>query len=119
MKKVIWKTLRVVMPVGETYAEGDISLERGERILAAAVASKSPGQLVSLGLYENSMEVSAPMDLQFWERSNAGKFLDGFKPLDYSGGGTVQAKLNAKTAIAAEDLQVEMVFAIIQESTSC
>lgn len=119
MKKVIWKTLRVTMPVGETVATGKVSLEKGERILAAATSGDKPGQLVSLGLFENENEVSTPMDLHFWEKSNAGKFLDGFKPLDYTGGGTVEARLSTKTAIATKDLQVEMVFAIIKESTSC
>ena len=120
MEKVIWKTLRVAFPVGQDYTEKEISLEKGKRIVAAIATNQDPSQLVNLGLYENGQEISAPMDLDFWRRSNAGQFLDGFKPLGYTGGATISARLSTTRPLAtATDLEVEIVFGIIQEDKTC
>lgn len=119
MKKVIWKRLKCILAVGETVGNAEINLDSGERLLVAATTNRDPGQLVSLGLFENSTEVSAPMDISFWRKSNAGLFLDGFKPVSYKGGATIRMELTTDTAIAGSDLQVEMVFATIKEDTTC
>lgn len=118
MKKVIWKSLEVNLVAGETVAEGDIHLERGERIVAAASVPVKPGKVVTLGLFENGQLASPSMDLGFWERSNAGHYLDGFKPIEYKGGTTITARLATKVALAA-DCQVQVVFGIIQEDSTC
>lgn len=118
MKKVDWKTLNISLAAGETIATGEVPLERGERIVAAAETGSEPGQIINLGLYEQNNEVSAPMDLAFWKRSNSGQYLDGFKPIGFKGGTTVEARLTTKTAVAAQvDLQI--VFGIIKEDTQC
>lgn len=120
MKKTTWRTLRAILPVGQSNVDKEISLEKGERIVAAVATSEAPGQLVSLGLYENNNEVSAPMDLDFWRRSNSGQYLDGFKPIGYNGGGTVQARIfTPKPLATANDLEIEIVFGIIQEDKTC
>lgn len=119
MKKTAYKTLRISFSAGETLAEKDITLDKGERIVAAIATSVEPNQLVNLGLYENgNTEVSAPMDLSFWRKSNAGHYLDGFKPLDYRGGSTISARLSTSAVLAA-DLDVEIVFGIIKEDPTC
>ena len=118
MKKVIWKSADVIMKAGAILAETDIHLEKGERILAAAHSVDKPGKIVNLGLFEGAQEISAPMAIPFWERSNAGLFLDGFKPLAFTGGGTVTVRLSTKVALAS-DVQVQVVFGIIQTDTSC
>lgn len=120
MKTVNWKTLRVTFLKGEAYAEKEVTLDKGERIVAAVATSEMPTQLVNLGLYENGQEVSAPMDLSFWRRSNSGQFLDGFKPLGITGGSTISARLSTTGILATtNDLQVEIAFAIIQDSKEC
>lgn len=118
MKKTTYKTLRIAFAAGETLAEKEITLDPGERIVAAVATSVDPTQLVALGLYENGNEVSAPMDLDFWRKSNAGHYLDGFKPLEYRGGGSISARLSTTAALAAA-LDVEIVFGIIKEDPTC
>jgi len=116
--QVIWKTLKMALEAGETLAEKDISMEPGVRVVSAAVTGQDKGQIVDLGLFENGQKISDPMDLEFWKRSNAGQYLDGFKPIGYKGGSTLTARLSTLTALAAK-LDVEIVFGIIQENTSC
>ena len=118
MKKVEWKTLNMILPAGETRADKDISLEVGERIVVAAAPASKPGKIVNLGLYEGGNEISSPMDVSFWERSNAGQYLDGFKPISFKGGTTITTRLTTTTPLAA-DLQVQVVFGIIKTETQC
>lgn len=120
MKKTLWRTLRMALKSGETFAEKEISLEKGERIVAAVATNQAAGQLVNLGLFENGQEVATPMDLSFWKRSNAGQYLDGFVPINYNGGATVSVRIaTAKPLASGSDLEVEVAFAIIQETAAC
>jgi len=118
MKKVDWKTLNISMAAGETIATGEVPLEKGERIVVAIETGSEPGQVINLGLYEQNNEVSAPMALGFWKRSNAGQYLDGFKPIGFRGGTTVEARLTTKNPVAAA-LDVQIAFGIIKEDTVC
>lgn len=118
MKKVDWKTLNISLAIGETIATGEVPLEKGERIVAAVETGTDPGQIINLGLYEQNNEVSAPMALPFWKRSNAGQYLDGFKPIGFKGGTTVEARVTTKTAVA-EAVDIQIVFGIIKEDTQC
>lgn len=120
MKKVKWKTLTVSLPVGQINNEKLITLEKGELIVAAAATNYDPKQIVKLGLYENGNEISTPVSLDFWKRSNAGQYLDGFKPIEYKGGSEVTAKIFTSEPLAGEsDLAVEVVFGIVKEDTTC
>ncbi|MDT0689368.1 hypothetical protein RM549_06195 [Salegentibacter sp. F188] len=118
MKKVEWKTLNVTLKTGQTLAEKEISLNQGDRIVSAASFSGNKDKVVNLELMENGNTVSAAMDLDFWKKSNAGKYLDGFKPIEYKGGSTVKAVLFTDTALGA-DLPVQVVFGIIKDDTTC
>ena len=118
MEKIEWKTLRVKFAVGESFTEKEISLPSGKRIVAAAIAKPVPTVLINLGLFENGNEVSAPMDLEFWKKSEAGQYLDGLKPLGYNGGATVSARLSATNALATA-IEVEIVFGIIKDDPTC
>ena len=118
MKKVDWKTLNISLVVGETTTTGEVPLERGERIVAAVETGSEPGQIINLGLYEQNNEVSVPMDLGFWKRSNSGQYLDGFKPIGFKGGTTVEVRLTTKTPVPAA-VDVQIVFGIIKEDTVC
>ena len=118
MKKVNWKSLKVKLIAGEVLIEEDITLDKGERIVSAIATNREPEQLVSLGLYENGTEISAPMNIAFWKRSNSGHFLDGFKPIEFKGGSQITARVISQT-VMAEDLDMEIVFGIIKEDTEC
>lgn len=118
MKKVDWKSLKVTLKAGETLANKDITLDAGERIVVGAAYAGDKNKIVDLELKENGNTISAAMDLDFWKRSNAGHYLDGFKPIEYKGGSTLTAVLLAPTALAA-DLPVEVVFGIIKDDTTC
>ena len=118
MNKVEWKTQNITLKAGETRADKDISLEVGERIVVAAAPASKAGKIVNLGLYEGGNEISSPMDLSFWERSNAGQYLDGFKPISFKGGTTITTRLTTTTPLAA-DLEVQVVFGISKIDTSC
>ena len=119
MKKVEWKSAKLTLATGETQVETDIQLEPGERIVAAATTGKPKDQIIDLGLYENgNTQISAPMDLDFWKRSDAGNFLDGFKPLETKGGTTATIRVTAVTGPAA-NVDIEVVFAIIKEAATC
>ena len=118
MKKVDWKTLKLSLKAGDLTAEKNIQLDPGERIVAAATTGKAKDQIIDLGLYENGQQISAPMDLDFWARSNSGNFLDGFKPLETKGGITCTGRVSTAVAPAA-DVDIEVVFGIIKEDTSC
>lgn len=119
MEKTQWKTLRLSLAVGATLAEKEITLEKGKRIVSAVVTNREPAELVSLGLFENNTEVSTPMNLKFWERSNSGQYLDGFKPLAYNGGSQISVRLAANAAITTAALEVEVVFGIIKDDVTC
>lgn len=118
MKKVEWKTLKVTLKAGETLANKNIDLDSGQRILVAAAYAGDKNKIVDLELQENGQTVSAGMDLDFWKRSNAGDYLDGFKPIEYKGGTTITGVLTTPSALAA-DLPVEVVFAIVKTDTTC
>ena len=118
MKKVDWKTLKLTLKAGDLTAEKNIQLDPGERIVAAATTGKAKDQIIDLGLYENGNQISAPMDLDFWTRSNSGNFLDGFKPLETTGGNTCTGRISTANAPAA-DIDIEIVFGIIKEVATC
>jgi hypothetical protein len=119
MYKTQWKTIKVKLSAGDTVEEKDINLPSGERIVAAVATRNAPaGSIVDLGLYEGGNEVSAPMDLDFWKRSEAGQYLDGFKPLEIKGGQTITARMVTTTALGA-DVDIELVFGIITKDQSC
>ena len=118
MKKVDWKSLKVTLSAGQTLANKNISLDVGERIVVGAAYAGDKNKIVDLELQENGQTVSAAMDLDFWKRSNAGNYLDGFKPIEYKGGTAITAVLTAPSALAA-DIPVEVVFGIIKDDTTC
>lgn len=124
MKKTAWKSLSVGLSVGQTVSEKEITLDRGERIVTAIATNEMPGQIVNLGFYENGNEISVPVDLSFHRKSNAGQYLDGFRPVEFKGGAGVTARLttlnNAPYASATDkDLEVQVVFGIIKEDDVC
>ncbi len=118
MKKIDWKTLKIKLLAGETLAEKAITLDKGEKVVASVAVASDPGKIVDLGLYENNQQVSAPMDLSLWKKSNAGIFTDGFKPLEIKGGSEIQARLSTAAGLAA-DLDIEVVFGVIKDDTTC
>jgi len=118
MDKIIWFTMKMALLIGETQAEKSITLDKGKRIVAAVAVASSPGKIVDLGLYENGNQVSAPMDLELWKKSNAGKYTDGFKPLEITGGTEIKARLSTAVALAA-DLEMEVIFGVIKDDTTC
>lgn len=120
MEKIEWKTTRLSLAEGEQVAEKDINVPPGKRVVAAAVTGQAANQLVNMGLFENGNEISTPADLKFWERSNAGLYLDGFRPLSYKGGSNITVRVSSPKPMAlATGLDVEIVFGIISESETC
>ncbi|MGB7841155.1 MAG: hypothetical protein WBL21_00080 [Salinimicrobium sp.] len=118
MKKVDWKTLNVTLKTGEISADKEINIDPGERVLVAAAYSGDKTKIVNLSLIEGGQPVVTAMDLDFWKRSNAGPYLDGFRPLSYTGGSQLKARLDAPVALDS-DIHVQVVFAIVKESTAC
>lgn len=118
MERIDWFTLKMKLTAGETLAEKAITLDRGKRVVAAVAVASAPGKIVDLGLYENGSQVSAPMDLDLWKKSNAGNFTDGFKPIEIKGGTEITARLFTSTALAAE-LEIEVVFGVIKDDATC
>ncbi len=114
MKKILWKTLNISFAATDSLAEKSITLETGERIFAAVATSIVPTQLIDLGLFENGNEVSAPTALEFWKKSNAGQYLDGFKPIEYKGGSELSVRLSTKVALVTA-IDVQVVFGIIKQ----
>lgn len=118
MEKIDWFTLKMKLAAGETLAEKAITLDKGKRVVAAVATASEPGKIVDLGLYENGQQVSAPMDLSLWKKSNAGNFTDGFKPLEIKGGTEITARLFTAVALAA-DFDIELVLGVIKDDTTC
>lgn len=119
LEKIEWKSLRMKLAIGAKVAEKEITLEKGKRIVTAVVTNVVPVQLVNLGLYENGNEISAPMNLEFWKRSNSGLYLDGFKPIEFRGGSQISVRIASTVAITDTNLEIEIVFGIIKEDTTC
>lgn len=119
MEKTQWKTIRLSLAVGETLAEKEITLDKGKRIVSAVAKNRETAELVSIGLFENGNEVSTPMNLEFWERSNSGQYLDGFKPIEYNGGSQISVRLSANAPITVAALEIEVAFGIIKDDTTC
>ena len=116
-ERIVWRTLKAKLIKGQTLGEASINLEKGERIYAAASSSQEPGKIIDLGLYENNQKVSEPMDLSFWKRNpGSGLYLDGFKPLEITGGAIITARISTVTPFSIDtDLEIEIVFAVIQK----
>lgn len=118
MEKIDWFTLKIKLAAGETLAQKKIFLDKGKRIVAAVAVATEPGKIVDLGLYDQNTQVSAPMDLSLWKKSNAGNFTDGFKPLEITGGMDITARISTADGLAS-DLDIEVVFGVIKEDSSC
>lgn len=119
MEKTQWKTLKLSLAVGEEQTAKDIMLEKGKRIVSAVAKNRETAELVSLGLFEANQEVSTPMNLSFWERSNSGQYLDGFKPIEYTGGSEISVRMAANAPITVAALEVEIAFGIIKDEITC
>lgn len=118
MEKLDWFTLKLQLAAGENNAQAKIDLDKGKRVVTAVAAPNRPNQIVDLELKENGQTIAAAMDLELWKKANAGNFLDGFKPINYKGGTTVTAILRTNTPLA-EDLDIEVVFGVIKDDTTC
>ncbi len=118
MQKVKWRKQVLTIEAGSKYDQNTILIPSGKRVVAAAIGSKPKDQIINLGFDENGSEVETEMDLDFWKKNDTGKFLDGFKPLEYTGGSTLTLKLTATTDLT-ENFQVQVVFGIIDNDTTC
>ena len=118
MQKVKWRKQVLTIEAGSKYDQNTIQIPPGKRVVAAAIGSRPIDQIVNLGFDENGSEIETEMDLSFWKKNDTGRFLDGFKSLEYTGGTTLTLKLTATTDVDA-DFQVQVVFGIVESETSC
>ena len=110
------KTLTLTIPNGDSQDSKTIEIPKGYKVLAAAKANQDLNQIVNLGIYEQGQEINTPMDLSFWRDREIGKnFTDGFVVLNTTGSSEVEVRLNSPFGTVSSDVQVQVVFIILQE----
>ena len=89
--------------------------------IAVVDTGNTNNELINLSILNNGNEVLSPSDLSFSKQQPGGGFLNSLRPVDFSGGYEYNVRLTAYTPSRANDVTVQVLFAVVpnQELSSC
>ena len=123
MKKFETKIIKVTLPAANSTVDStSIKLPDGKVIGIAQVnTGNTTGELINLSILNNGNEVLSPSDLSFSKQQPGAGFLNSLRPVDFSGGYEYNIRLTAYTPSRANDITVQVLFAVIsnQEFSNC
>lgn len=114
--KITYKTINVTLAADSQTAEKGTKIPSG-KIIAIGTVTKgnANSEIIDFSLLDNNNEILSPADLSFSEKTNGGRWIDSMRPVHLDGGREIDAKLYAYTSSRAEDIQVQVLFAVIEE----
>lgn len=119
--KITYKTINVTLPAASQSAEKGTKIPSGKIIaIGTVVKNNSDDEIIDLSLLDNNNEILSPCDVTFSTKTNGGRWIDSMRPVNLDGGREVDAKLYAYTSSRSTDIQVQVLFAILEDkSESC
>lgn len=123
MKKFETKIIKVTLPAANSTVDStSIKMPDGKVIGIAVVdTGNTNNELINLSILNNGNEVLSPSDLSFSKQQPGGGFLNSLRPVDFSGGYEYNVRLTAYTPNRANDVTVQVLFAVVpnQELSNC
>ena len=123
MKKFETKIIKVTLPAANATVDStSIKMPDGKVIGIAQVnTGNSTNELINLSILNNGNEVLSPSDLSFSQQQPGGGFLNSLRPEDFAGGYEYNVRLSAYTPSRANDVTVQVLFAIVppHEISNC
>lgn len=123
MKKFETKIIKVTLPAANTTVDStSIKMPDGKVIGIAQVnTGNATNELINLSILNNGNEVLSPSDLSFSKQQPGGGFLNSLRPVDFAGGYEYNVRLSAYTPSRANDVTVQVLFAIVppHEISNC
>lgn len=114
---ITYKTINVTLPAASQSASKGIKIPTGKIIaIGAVVQGNIANEIIDLSLLDNNNEMLAPCDVKFSEKTAGGRWIDSMRPVNLDGGREVDAKLYAYTSSRANDIKVQVLFAILEEN---
>jgi len=114
MPRYIHKKLNLAIANGQNIDEAKISLPAGTCVgMAAVVAGTRPVDFVDLTVLENGAEIVEGSDYQFFEKTNAGKWVESLRPMTFDCNRNVTVRLSANSNLVA-DFKLQVIFFIVQ-----
>ncbi|MVO09752.1 hypothetical protein GOQ30_11340 [Flavobacterium sp. TP390] len=123
MKKFETKIINVTLPAANSTVDStSIKLPDGKVIGIAQVnTGNTSGEIINLSILNNGNEVLSPSDLSFSKQQPGGGFLNSLRPVDFEGGYEYNIRLSAYTPSRANNITVQVLFAVVtnQDSSKC
>lgn len=114
--KIEYRTLNITLPSASKSIDANISLPDGiVKAIGVVSQGNTAGDIIDFSVLDNSNDVISPSDLRFSEPKSAGRFLESLRPVEFSAGKTFGVKLNAVNATRANDVVVQVLFAIVSK----
>jgi len=119
--KITYKTINVTLAAASQTAEKGTKIPSGKIVaIGAVIKGNADDEIIDLSLLDNNNEMLPPCDVSFSERTAGGRWIDSMRPVNLDGGREVDVKLYAYTSSRATDIQVQVLFAIIEDKNeSC
>ncbi len=119
--KITYKTINVILDAASQTAEKGTKIPSGKIVaIGAVIKGNADDEIIDLSLLDNNNEMLPPCDVSFSERTAGGRWIDSMRPVHLDGGREVDVKLHAYTSSRANDIQVQVLFAIIEDKNeSC
>jgi hypothetical protein len=114
--KITYKTINVTLAANSQTAEKGTKIPSG-KIIAIGTVSKgnTDGEIIDLSLLDNNNEILSPCDLSFSEKTSGGRWIDSMRPVNLDGGREIDAKLYAYTSSRANEIKVQVLFAVLED----
>lgn len=113
--KVEYRTVLVTLLATEKIAQVDSSvLPAGKvRAIGAVQQGNDSGDIINISILDNNQTVLHPCDIRFNEPKAAGNFIEGLRPVDFSGGKSYTVQADAVNAKRANKVTVQVLFAVL------
>lgn len=116
--KITYKTINVTLPAASQSAEKGTKIPSGKIVaIGTVIKGNTDEEIIDFSLLDNNNEILPPADVKFSEKTSGGRWIDSMRPVELDGGREIDAKLYAYTSNRAADIQVQVLFAILEEGT--
>ena len=114
--KITYKTINVTLLAADQTAEKGTKIPSGKIIaIGTVIKGNADDEIIDFSLLDNNNEMLPPSDVSFSAKTAGGRWIDSMRPVNLDGGREVDAKLYAYTSNRATDIQVQVLFAIVED----
>lgn len=114
---ITYKTINITLTRGDQSATKGTKIPTG-KIIAIGTTTRGNGtnEIIDFSLLDNNNEILSPCDVQFSEKTAGGRWIDSMRPVHLDGGREVDAKLFAYTPERPTNVNVQVLFAILEDN---